>query len=321
MFFWVLIYFGNYFCMRGKISSGEGAIASPGHLVVPPLSILSMYFSTCYSFQFSYSFWFQILAEIFKFLSLRERRNASLVCNKWYQAASFPTYSLNEKLVFRGYQNVDILLSFLSHTKREFLNLEFHGCEFNIDNPSNLLSLTEKIHSLNFMDCTLSVPFASQLLSQCHYLNEFHIGGKFKIIKDSNFIRELVESLFKKQFVNENLKVLHMNVNTSNLTDDKKELLLNMFPNIKNPKFQEITCSHFYIDYVSCISSLLERIILMKDTLETLKIFCCEQRMQLLVPHNFTRLFNIYTTIIFNSMFPILITLRSFADWRKFFYM
>lgn len=233
-------------------------------------------------------------------MSLRDRLNASLVCKRWHEAGSFPLYSRNEKLVFRGFQNFETLLLFLLKTKRKFLNLEFHRCELN--SSSNLLLMADKIRYLSFIDCEFGLTLPVEIFTKCVNLYEFH----YKNDNDNAllytrpslkcFSRQVIETLEEMHFVNENLKILRLRTFSADkdMTSHNIRSIFKIFPNIKQLTFSVPHLS-YYNDNISpnefSFATVIQEIISLKHTLETLKIFALEPQLRSLALHNFTRLF------------------------------
>lgn len=205
---------------------------------------------------------------------------------------------MNEKLVFCGYEDFERALLLLSETRREFLNLEFHGCRFR--DSSNLLSISEKIRSLSLTDCKLSDDFLSQLFIQCNHLKEFHC---VPVPDDSCCILEFIRPLAQKGFINENLETLIMNLDGSlfEVENERVESLFNMFPNLKNMPLFEL---RWWVSSDEFSFSVAQRMISKKHTLETLDTVGYENHLQLLESHNFPRL---VLLLFLNSKYVVLL--------------
>lgn len=233
---------------------------------------------------------FQVVAHVLRFMSLRERLNASLVCEEWYEASRFSLYSNNEKLVFRGFhENLETLMSFLFKTRRKFLNLEFQGCDL-LSNFSNLLLIADKIHYLSFVNCMLSSTVKIELFTKCVNLYEFHCKS-FR--PNSNYFnRQIIETLEKRRVVNEKLKILRLPgfASDTDMTSHDIRSIFKVFPNIKQFAFvvnSPLQPNEYFFDI------FIQEIISLKHKLEKLKILVTDPECQSLVPHNFTRLFSL----------------------------
>lgn len=226
-------------------------------------------------------------------MTLRERKNGSLVCQKWFEAGSFPSFSHYEKLVFHGFYDFETLIRFLSKTKRKYLNLEFRNCD--LRKFPNLLSVTEKIHSLSFVDCEFSVTLV-ELFASCRNLEEFHYQNNNKdwssSAHNSGSFDEIFNSFLREQFVNKNLKIFRLCTLYAGFRDYHIRPIFQMFPNIQQLTLKVPTYS-FYVNSSSTelsFSSIIREIILLKHQLKKLCIYSFEPQLRLLVPHNFTRL-------------------------------
>lgn len=230
-------------------------------------------------------------------MSLRERLNASLVCQEWHEAGSYPIFSSNEKLVIRGCQNSEKLLGFLYDTKRKTLNLEFRDCK--LCSYTTLLAFAYKIRYLSLMDCEICISGLVDILVSCTNLNEFNFNEDHRI----RYSRPVLSSVGEKfvqllevthsQFVNENLTTFSLAIVVTDMTPRSIRSLFKMFPNITRLTFR-VSLLTYYIDDNPYqeefkFSSVIQEIISLKNSLQQLKIYAYEPQLRSLALHDFTR--------------------------------
>lgn len=146
--------------------------------------------------------------------------------------------------------------------------------------------MAEKINSLCFRDCRLSIAFKIELFSKCHNLMDFYYKNtdEFVFPINSCFTREIIESLLEKQVVNEKLKSLRVYiVEADSITGDNIESLFNIFPSIEHLTFDSGMRSRFFPP------TLIPKIISMKHKLTNLKIRHSLPNLRSLMSHRFTR--------------------------------
>lgn len=130
-------------------------------------------------------------------MPLWARKDARLVCQKWFDALNIPAILNAEKIIgCDGAYGVYTITEMLSKSKRQFFNLEFSDLYFEEYPISFWREHGCKVRSLVFTDCFLSDETVYEFITHC--TNLLHLSWI------QNFSLSPREQLFKKQ----NLKYL-----------------------------------------------------------------------------------------------------------------
>lgn len=177
---------------------------------------------------------FQILPQIFKFLSTNERKIVKLVCKSWFEACNVFSLLNDELITCLGIYQLSDTYELLNRSQRRFLFLEFEHVEFNNDS-SFWENNGYKIRSICFANCNFLNGTLGKIIIYCVSL--MHLSFRFTCSASESPINENdLDEILKIGIVRENLNSLEIYVHDPDrikLSNYITHQLFSIFPKVK----------------------------------------------------------------------------------------
>lgn len=120
---------------------------------------------------------FQILSQIFAFLSLVDRKTVRLVCRSWYACSISTNITEREKFVFRIDSMIVNVIEVMKRSNYKWLNLEFQGLVVSNIPASAWKACGERIRTLAFHSCGWQDETMKNIILYCENLRSFVVGS------------------------------------------------------------------------------------------------------------------------------------------------
>lgn len=178
----------------------------------------------------------QILPDVFKFLTLRDRKIARLVCKLWSGVCNCEKFTKKEAFFICNAYGYETVVDVLNKCERKSLNLKFD--QSLIDTDSLLLWKTcgKRIESLAFHECHFRLGMMPQIFKLCVNLTEFHMdGGEFRNPREIRHRPPTTISIFlpKKKIIRPKLTTLRLKTCSWDLRSHDLRSLATAFPALR----------------------------------------------------------------------------------------
>lgn len=190
-------------------------------------------------------FFLQEVFEIFKFLPLRERKNARLVCKQWNNVLTQKSFAEKEILCIPNWYSFSSIGEILNTNSISELTLKFVCQKFDSSSKNLWKTLGNKIKSLYFDWCTFDSEGLMYIFNYCADLKEFSAhnssfstkpGWIFVISKNVT----LTTFLFGNKLTRKNLQKLHFDSGSNSACFRERDLFViaSIFPKLKTLEIQ-----------------------------------------------------------------------------------
>lgn len=186
-------------------------------------------------------FIFQVVYEIFKFLSLPERKNARLVCKQWHRVSNRRMFAKKEAFFISNMYKFRSVVEVLNKCQRKMLNLKFDQRLFGKDSKILWSRCGRRIQSLKFYMCRFPPDIIQQIFVHCNNLNEFSACGGGIVgfcFFNENLPRKKSILQISDDVVRPNLRTLHLDSLALALRACDLHLISTAFPHLTSLRIQ-----------------------------------------------------------------------------------
>lgn len=218
-----------------------------------------------------------MLSQILGILPLWARKDARLVCQKWFDILNTKSILCTEKLVLLGcVYGIYTVIKVLSKSRRQLLNLEFSEFHFDEYPIKFWKKHGSKVHSLVLSDCTINKETVYELLTHCKNLFYLSWQNPFSTF---TFYQQLFSKRNLDYLIHHEIKndLCYLNVGIDETCDNKTHEIVNnilkklihIFPKIDILKLGDNNIHSL----VNAREILLKNSIKLNDILEAVTIY------------------------------------------------
>lgn len=202
---------------------------------------------------------FQVLYEIFKFLSTFDRKNAKLVCRTWFAVCRCKRYIHEPVISISHFYDFPLINQIIDASTEPRLHLRFTNRRFYQKTVEFWKVIGWRVESLQFFKCKFThTGSLRHILSYCPMLREL------SLIRCKRYENKEVFAS-KSKLKHHNLVVLHLDQNSDSFCITEKEMhfIPNAFPNLRSLKISlqsDSTCPANFSALVNSLITNLKRL-------------------------------------------------------------